>query len=249
VENTTPSVTDRRSPDELERDMERTRESITEKVAALENQVIGTIQTATDTVSDTVNAVKETISTATGSVSDTVNAVKDTISAAPSAVRETIHDTIESVKDSVRSFSITGCISNNPGAALTTSILGGFLTGYLTGSRSIMARGRRAPAPMGYAGTEREPQSLYNGPAAPSRREEPGFFGNLFQMASQEIQKIAEQAMNTAIASLKSNVETKVPDFVEQAVSGLTDRISNPSSDGREKDRHDYAARTPAYGI
>ncbi len=39
-----------KTPEEIEREMLHTRESLTEKVAALENQVVGTVQTAADTL-------------------------------------------------------------------------------------------------------------------------------------------------------------------------------------------------------
>jgi len=87
------------TPEKIERDMERTRESITEKVAALENQVLGTIQTATTTVTDTVQAVKEAVTSA------------------PTAVKDTVRETIASVKETVSSFSVSECVSSNPWAA------------------------------------------------------------------------------------------------------------------------------------
>jgi len=56
---------DRESPELIEREMEQTRESLTEKVSLLENKVLGQVQTATDTVKHSVQSltdgVKETL--------------------------------------------------------------------------------------------------------------------------------------------------------------------------------------------
>lgn len=56
------------TPELIERDMLRTRESLTDKVAALENQVIGTLQSATTAVQDTVESVKTAVSDTQASV-------------------------------------------------------------------------------------------------------------------------------------------------------------------------------------
>ena len=112
-----------KTPEEIERDMTQTRESITEKVAALENQVLGTAQSVTSAVSDTVEAVKSLVSNAPGAVSDTVK------------------QSLASVKEAV---DITGCVRRNPWASVGTSAAAGFLLGYLLG-------GRRETAPVAVA--------------------------------------------------------------------------------------------------
>lgn len=103
-----------KTPEDIERDMTQTRESITEKVAALETQVLGTAQSVTTAVSDTVEAMKSLVSNAPGAVSDTVKA------------------SLASVRDAV---DITGCVRRNPWASVGTSAGVGFLLGYLLGGR------------------------------------------------------------------------------------------------------------------
>lgn len=131
----TPSVSTsaslgNKSTSEIRQEMQETRESITEKVAALENQVVGTIQTAADTVTNTVEAVKEVVTSA------------------PNAVSDTVKQTVEAVKESVGSFSVSNCVRRNPWAALGTSVLGGFIAGYRMGgsqsARSTSIRERVA---------------------------------------------------------------------------------------------------------
>lgn len=127
MENPTTNLTTKpdseKSPDEIEREMAQTRESITEKVSILESQVKGTLE----------------------SVSGTVEAVKDAVSSAPEAVSETVKQTVEAVKEQVRSIDVAGCIRDNPWAAVGTSMLGGFLAGFflLGGSKS-----RRTASPV-----------------------------------------------------------------------------------------------------
>jgi ElaB/YqjD/DUF883 family membrane-anchored ribosome-binding protein len=100
-----------KTPEEIEREMLQTRESITQKVAALETQVIGTAQSVTTAVSDTVESVKSLISSAPEKAKEAVAAVRE-------------------------QFDVTGCIRRNPAASLGTSAAVGFLVGYLLGGRS-----------------------------------------------------------------------------------------------------------------
>ena len=61
------------TPDIIEAKMADTRQSLTEKVSALEDSVVGTVQSATNAVADTVQTVKD-------AVGDTVCAVKENVS-------------------------------------------------------------------------------------------------------------------------------------------------------------------------
>ena len=89
-----------KSPEEIEREMLQTRESITEKVAALESQVVGSVQTAADTLTHTVDAVKSLVSGAPEAVSDSVKQ-------ATAAVGDAMRDT----------FDISAHVRRNPWAA------------------------------------------------------------------------------------------------------------------------------------
>jgi len=210
VENATPGVTPAsdadKSPNQIEREMADTRESITEKVAALESQVLGTIQTATSTVTDTVEAVKSLV---TG---------------APSAVSDTVTQTVAAVKDSVRetigSFSVSGCVRDNPMASVGASALVGFLTGLLLPggrSRPLMARGYDTPAPAGRPGVG------YSVAAVPATPREPGVFDEVFGMLRKELREMARMALDQATAAVKQNIHTAVPQLVDSAVQRATE--------------------------
>ena len=229
----TPGVTGAdKDPDRIERDMEHTRESITAKVSALENQVLGTIQTATSTISDTVQAVKDTVTTAP-------TAMKETVQEAVGAMKESVKETFASVKDTVASFDLGECVGNHPTAALGTSMAAGFVTGFfLLGgkdSRPLMARGFREPAPDGRPGTvthDHSPFAYAAHAASPPAR--PGLFANLWGMVGGELEQLAKQALTTALASLKQSVNEQVPRLVDGAVQNVADRVTthNGASQG-----------------
>lgn len=130
-----------KTPEEIEREMLTTRESLTEKVVALENQVVGSVQTAADTITDTVQAVRSL-------VSETPGAVSDTVKQAAAAMSETMKET----------FDVSSHVRNNPWASIGVAAGVGFLAGALIGGRSASPP---QPAP---------PQTFVPPtPAAPSR--------------------------------------------------------------------------------
>ncbi len=229
----TAGVTDAdKSPDRIEREMEQTRESITQKVAALETQVLGTIQTATNTLTDTVQTVKETVTTAP-------TAVKETVQETVAAMKDSVKETFTSVKETVASFSVTDCVREHPGMAIGTSAAFGFLTGYLLlggdDSRPLMARGYREPAPNGRPGTA-PPDTAHHFAGYGERAEpaRPGMFAGLMAMVGGELEQLAKQALSTALASLKQSVNEKVPRLMDDAVQNLANRVTGQEtvSDG-----------------
>lgn len=209
----TPGVTagGDRSPDEIERDMERTRESLTEKVAALETQVLGTIQTATNTISETVQTVRDTVTTAPA-------AMKETVQETVAAVKDSVKESFASVKDSFTAFSVSDCVRNHPAATLGASFAGGFALGYLLTGQT------REPAAAPPATASAPPPSFPAYGAAPRR---PGLFDGLFSMLGGELQNLARQAMSTAVDALKRSVQDRVPGLVDGAVGTVTNRIAD----------------------
>jgi len=243
VENPTPGVTNPadKSPDQIEREMGYTREAITEKVSLLESQVLGTVEAVTGTVKE----VKEAITAAPTAVSDTV---KQTVE----AVKDTVRGTVDSVKDTIRSFRVTECIQNNPWAAVGTSAAGGFLAGFFLlggGStrRPIMARGHDEPAPRGRPGTA-DAGYASAAPATPSyaaepREHKPGLMSQLFGSVTGQLRDIAEQAISSAMATLKKSVSTTVPQVVESAVHQVAEKVTAPGGDTGRANGPSYSAR------
>ncbi|HEY2786154.1 MAG TPA: hypothetical protein VGJ05_14400 [Fimbriiglobus sp.] len=101
---------DRKSPELIEAQMEETRQSLTEKVSALEDSVVGTVQSATTAVQDTVHSV-----------------------------RDAVEGTVETVRRQLGSaFDLRRHVQNQPWLMVAGASAAGFLTGlaFRSGRRS-----------------------------------------------------------------------------------------------------------------
>ena len=188
---------DREQPELIEREMEQTRESLTEKVSLLEQKVVGQIQSATDAVQDTVqcvkSAVQDTVQSVTGTVSDSVQSLTDGVKGALDVQRHT---------------------RENPWTMVGGATVAGFITGLLVFRRESSARALPAYTPAPF--TSHPSGATHAAAAGVSHR--PAWLNDLFDMAGREIKKLAEQALTTATTSLKQTVETGIPKLIESAV-------------------------------
>lgn len=197
-----------KSPEELEREMQHTRESITEKVAALETQVVGTVQTAADTLTGTVESVKSLLTTAPETVTDTVKQATAAVS--------------ESVKEA---FDFTGHVRNNPLAAVGISALVGGIVGFLTGG---IGRGRlmqlTTSAPVvSPAAPHAAPSYAASHQPTAAADHKPGVLDEFMDMLGDKAKEMARTALETVSAAIKQNIETGVPKLVDEAAARLTD--------------------------
>jgi len=130
---------DNESPELIERQMSQTRQSLTDKVAALEQQVVGTIQSATSAVQETVESVK--------------SAVSDT--------KTTVEDTVSSVSEGVmHAFDVRHHVDEHPWLMVGGAAAAGFLTGLCVFRQST--EGLPPPSPI-HPGTG-EPAPRYRAP-------------------------------------------------------------------------------------
>jgi len=186
---------DRESPELIEREMEQTRESLTEKVSLLEDKVVGQIHAATDTVQGTVESVQETVHSVKSAVVDTVESVS-----------HTIKDTVQSVASSLREgLDVTRQVERYPWGTVGGAAAAGFVTGLVL-FRNPRPRASRLPAYTPIAA------------AAPAVSHRPKWLDDLLDTAMGEVKKIAEQALATASASLKQTVQTGIPKLIEGVV-------------------------------
>jgi len=210
-------VTDARKPEdkrpeEIEREMEQTRESITQKVAALEQTVTGNIHSVTQTVEQVKHTIQDTVASVKDSVQDTVSTVKDSLKESVHAVADTVKETLD----------VSGHVRANPWLSVGVAAGAGFLTGFLLGGvgrRRSLGATADMPAEQthGYAPAG-APRSAYAAPA-PAEPEKPGMFDELLGMVSREIKQVAEMALNSAIGAVKRNVNEAVPHLVDTAVA------------------------------
>jgi ElaB/YqjD/DUF883 family membrane-anchored ribosome-binding protein len=184
---------DRESPELIEREMEQTRESLTEKVSLLEEKVVGQIHAATDTVQDTVESVQETVHSVKSAVVDTVESVS-----------HTIKDTVQSMASSLREgLDVTGQVERYPWGMVGGAATAGFVTGLVI-FRSRRPNASRLPTYTPVAAA-----------APPAVSHRPKWLDDLLAAAMGEVKKIAEQAIATASASLKQTVQSGIPKLID----------------------------------
>jgi len=177
-----------KTPEQIEAEMFVTRESLTEKVNALENQVLGTVQTAANTITETVDAVKSFVNTAPDAVSDTVEQVT-------SAVKEQV----------ARTFDITSHVQSSPLSSVGISVGLGFIAGYLAfgNGRSSSYRGRA------------EERSF--AASTPSTPRQPGIFDEIFSIVGRKVKEVAEMVIDSASTTVSNNIRESIPKLVEEA--------------------------------
>src|SRR5262245_24582099 len=183
----------------IKQQMAETRESLAEKVEALENKVMHTVQGATDTVTSTVESVSDTVA----------------------SVRESVHETVESVKGGVRDAaeSVKGALDikhhaqHHPWALFCGSVAVGFIGGYLLTPPRRDPRDERWPN-MG----ERpgffpvRPWSSFGGgdglppaqsgtrPAEQKKDEVPGFMDKMAHRLEPAFSNLKELAIGAAVS-------------------------------------------------
>lgn len=193
-------------PDEstemIELKMQETRDSLTQKVSALENQVVDTLHNATATVSSMVDQVKT-------AVPETLGGLKDSIAEAKESVAKQVKETLD----------VSHHTRERPWAMVGGAAALGFISGMILFRRSYAApvapayRGATSSAPMPVAAT---------GPS--SGMKLPGWLdhivGDLTEKVTAEVRKLGEVAIASASTSLKQTVEQTLPKFIGNMTQG-----------------------------
>ena len=176
------------TPELVEARMLATRASLTDKVAALEQQVMGTLHNATSAVNETVDSVRSVISSA------------------PTTVKDVVHDSLDAVK---QSLDIREKVRENPWVAVGSAAAVGFLAGL------VVFRDRR-PATMAAAyhpaaSAPAQPQS----PREPGLFDElfARVTGELRKVAEEAIRTASESLRSTVSENVPKFVE-KIADRV-----------------------------------
>lgn len=178
------------STEMIELQMSETRDSLAQKISALEDQVVGTLHDATSTVSGLLDSVK--------------TVVPDTIAGVQSAVSEQVNTT----------FNVTKHTREKPWAMVGGAAALGFISGML-----LFRRVYAAPAKAGQTlvtPTAAQPHAAASVPRTPIKL--PGWLDQIVDKLAtkmtEEMRKIGELAVDTASTSLKQTVETALPRFL-----------------------------------
>jgi ElaB/YqjD/DUF883 family membrane-anchored ribosome-binding protein len=193
------------SPEVIEQRMNETRDSLTQKISALENQVVDTLQSATSTVSGLLDSVK--------------TVVPETIAGVQDAVTEQVNTT----------FNISKHTREKPWAMVGGAAALGFISGMM-----LFRRYYSAPAKASVSGAA-EGIAAMSPPAAtaaepPKPVKLPGWLDEIVDRLGSklaaEARRIGDLAVETASASLQQTVETTLPKLFEPANRG-GERVAN----------------------
>jgi ElaB/YqjD/DUF883 family membrane-anchored ribosome-binding protein len=195
VENDRLSPAPEKTPEDIQAEMAQTRESLTCRVAALENQVVGSVRTAADTITGTVEAMRSLVSDAPGTMSEGVRHAADLMG-------ERLSEALD----------ISSRVRRHPWAAVGVSALLGGLAGWM-----VSRRPTSGPEPA--ANRVREPMLHV---AAPAPESSHGVFDELVSMLGHKLREIAENAIDTAGEAVNRSMRNEVPKLVDAAAQRLT---------------------------
>jgi ElaB/YqjD/DUF883 family membrane-anchored ribosome-binding protein len=192
--------------------MEEKRASLSDKLDALENHMVGTVQGATTVVS---NAVRD--------VSKTVDTVKENIQETVAAVKENIQDTVEAVKET---FNVSEKIRQNPWIAVGGAFASGFIGALLLGSSSRKREyAPQAPRSYGVNGTPVEPTPVA---AKTPRASEPssGLTSQLGTVATEALKTVESMAVGTLMGVLSQVVGDLLPASLKEESDKLFSQLN-----------------------
>jgi len=207
-------------PEVIRQQMQVTRATLTDKLEALENKVVGTVEEATSAVTDTVNCVK-------GAVQDTVHSVKGSV-----------RDTVDTVKESVN---IVHHVERHPwlmfGASVATGYIGCALLFSAAPSRRS-ARGVRhpdqwgqGPARLGGAASgetyvAHEGNGHHREAARPEAKPDQNFLATLTEKFGPEIDKLKSVAIGTLFGFGRELLARSVPGPISSQLNNLVDDVT-----------------------
>lgn len=196
----------------IKQQMAHTRDSLHEKVEALENKVMDTVHGAADTVSSAVATVTETVATVQDTVSDTVATVKEGVS-----------DTVDAVKDA---FDFRHHVQRYPWQSVACSIAVGFFgTLLLTPRRE--RRDERWPEFHGRGNSPVPLPAPQQFATQPTARQEPGWFDEVMHRFEPAMDKLKELAIGAATGLVSDMILQNVPQHLHADVSSVIDQFAN----------------------
>ena len=191
------TATGLKTPEQIGLEMTQTRESITEKVTALENRVVGTVRSAANTLTDTVDAVKSFVTAGP-------EAVTQTVKQAATVVSDTLKDT----------FDLSGHVFRHPWATFTGSVGLGCLIGWLT-SRT------RAPTQAPDRAAKASAESPTLPPVLPPD-DKPSVVDELMAMMGDKVRGLARTTLESVSTAFTEAIRNEVPHLVNKVSRSYT---------------------------
>jgi ElaB/YqjD/DUF883 family membrane-anchored ribosome-binding protein len=195
-------------PEVIRQQMKTTRSDLTQKIEALENQVVGTVQSTTQAVTDTVASVKE-------AVQETVSTVKDTVSG-----------TVDTVKDAL---DVRGYVEQYPWASFGCAVAAGYVGGLLLGggrTAGLRSPGEPFVAPdrgMRYDRRGLEKAARAARFTAEPAQAEPSWTSTLTSKFAPELTKLKGLALGAVGALVRDLVVRQTPGEVGAQLSEIID--------------------------
>ena len=204
-------------PEVIREQMQETRESLTEKLETLEQQVVGTVQGATAAVTDTVENVKE--------------AVQETVD----TVRDSVQGTVETVKET---FNLPRQVERHPWPMMGGSFALGYLSGWASGRPGHFGWSpwRRTSSSMANwissgdgerAAPHASPETSGDGTfGAGGHAARPGWFSSVSNLFGSEFGKLKRLAIGALVASVRDAVTDAVPEQMRHQVQDVMNDVT-----------------------
>jgi len=210
----------------IRQQMAETRNSLSEKVEAVEERIATAVKETTDAVAKTVEnvtgAVEGTVNTVKESVAGTVNSVKESVAGTVNSVKESVVGSVESVKNAL---DITGYVEQYPwlvmgGCVAVGYALGSMIPGNSNHHSSTPSKAYEPPAPAPSASSAWGATS-----AAPTSTGSEGKSWTSFLPDSWMplVDKLKGMAIGTMSGVVGEMVMKAVPENIKSEVSQMLD--------------------------
>jgi len=204
-------------PEVIRQRMLENRTALTEKLEALEQQVMGVASNVTNTVESVKDGVQET-----------VEAVKDTVAETVNNVKDTVEDTVSTVKDT---FNLPLQVERHPWAMLAGSVGVGMLVGAFLRRRTVTNVGRLAGGVVRRFGGERQEapraaraEGQYGNGA---HKEAEGVTDHLLGSVKDGLNRVKDLALGTLFATVEKVLVRELPEAVESHVKNFVEEAAN----------------------
>jgi gas vesicle protein len=200
----------------IQRDMERTRGSLTEKLEALEGQVADTVSSTAGAVQDTTQSVQETVTGAVDAVKETVETVTDKVQETMNTVTDKFQETVQSVSDT---FNLRLQMERHPWIVLGGAVAVGCIVGSSFGSSSaadvapVQGSGPPPAPPPWNGGTS------YASKAPSSKSAEPGIWSGVFS-------HLKDIGVSYLMGALRDLARNELPEAIASRIAEEVDTLT-----------------------